>query len=57
MITARMILVDMLEIGTLDSKQIATLAGLAPMSQSSGKWRGKARIQGGRRRKPNPQIR
>ena len=46
--TARMILVDMPEIGTLDCKQVASLAGLAPMSQSSGKWQGKARIQGGR---------
>jgi transposase len=43
-----MILVDMPEIGTLDSKQVASLAGLATMSQSSGKWQGKARIQGGR---------
>jgi hypothetical protein len=31
----------------LDSKQVTSLAGLAPMSQSSGKWQGKARIQGG----------
>jgi transposase len=48
MITALMILVDMPETGTLDNKQVASLAGLAPMSQSSGKWLGKARIQGGR---------
>jgi len=47
-ITALMILVDMPEIGALNSKQVASLAGLAPMSQSSGKWQGKARIQGGR---------
>jgi transposase len=46
--TALMILVDMPEIGTLDSKQVASLARLAPMSQSSGKWQGKAWIQGGR---------
>jgi len=46
--TALMILVDMPEIGKLDSKRVASLAGLAPMSQSSGKWQGKARIQGGR---------
>lgn len=46
--TAILILVDMPEIGTLDNKQVASLAGLAPMSQSSGKWQGKARIQGGR---------
>ena len=47
-ITALMILVDMPEIGALNNKQVASLAGLAPMSQSSGKWIGKARIQGGR---------
>ena len=46
--TALMILVDMPEIGGLDGKQVASLAGLAPMSQSSGRWQGKARIQGGR---------
>lgn len=48
MVTALMILVDMPEIGALNNKQVASLAGLAPMSQSSGKWQGKARIQGGR---------
>ena len=48
MITALMILVDMLEIGTLGNKEVVSFAGLAPMSQSSGKWLGKARIQGGR---------
>ena len=47
-ITALMILVDLPEIGALNNKQVASLAGLAPMSQSSGKWQGKARIQGGR---------
>lgn len=47
-ITALMILVDLPEIGTLNNKQVASLAGLAPMSQSSGQWQGKARIQGGR---------
>jgi transposase len=34
-ITAHMILVDMPEIGALNNKQVASLAGLAPMSQSS----------------------
>ena len=46
--TALMILVDMPEIGSLTTKQVGSLAGLAPMSQSSGKWQGKARILGGR---------
>ncbi len=46
--TALMILIDLPEIGSLTNKQVGSLAGLAPMSQSSGKWQGKARIMGGR---------
>jgi transposase len=34
--------------GKLTSKQIARLAGLAPMLQQSGKWTGESHIQGGR---------
>ncbi len=45
--TALIVLVEMPEIGTLDSKQVDSLAGCAPMSQRSGKWQGKARILGG----------
>jgi transposase len=48
-ITARTILAECPEIGTLRHKQIAALAGLAPMTRQSGNWRGKARIEGGRR--------
>lgn len=48
-ITARQLLNECPEIGTLTAKQIAALAGLAPMTRESGQWRGKARIQGGRR--------
>ncbi|MTJ03288.1 MAG: IS110 family transposase [Sediminimonas qiaohouensis] len=48
-ITARSILAECPEIGTLRHKQIAALAGLAPMTRQSGTWRGKARIEGGRR--------
>ena len=36
------------ELGTLEGKQAASLAGLAPISRQSGKWQGKERIQGGR---------
>lgn len=36
------------EIGKLNRQQIAALAGLAPHEQSSEKWQGKRRIQGGR---------
>jgi len=48
-ITARSILAECPEIGTLRHKQIAALAGLAPMTRQSGTWCGKARIEGGRR--------
>ena len=48
-ITARSILSECPEIGTLPAKQIAALSGLAPMTRQSGQWHGKARIQGGRK--------
>lgn len=47
-LTATILVIDMPELGHLDSKKIAALAGLAPMTQQSGKWRGKERIIGGR---------
>lgn len=47
-LTATAMLIDMPELGQLDSKKIAALAGLAPMTQKSGKWQGKERITGGR---------
>lgn len=37
------------EIGTLQRKQIASLAGLAPITRQSGQWQGKACIKGGRK--------
>ena len=48
-ITAAAILVECPEVGTMTSKQAASLAGLAPMTRQSGQWRGKAFIQGGRK--------
>ena len=48
-ITAIAIIVECPEIGTMTRKQIASLAGLAPMARQSGHWRGKAFIQGGRK--------
>ena len=47
--TAASILIECPEIGTLGRKQIASLSGLAPMTRQSGRWRGKAFIQGGRK--------
>ena len=48
-VTAMAILIEMPELGTLDNKQAASLAGLAPMTRQSGNWSGRARIRGGRR--------
>lgn len=48
-VTAITILIECPEIGALTRKQIASLAGLAPMTRQSGLWRGKAFIQGGRK--------
>lgn len=46
--TAFAMLIEMPELGNLQGKQAASLAGLAPLSRQSGKWRGHERIQGGR---------
>jgi transposase len=47
-VTAATLITLMPELGALDQKQAASLAGLAPITRQSGKWRGKAFIQGGR---------
>jgi transposase len=46
--TARTLLAEMPELGTLDRKRIASLAGLAPYTRQSGRWKGKSMIGGGR---------
>ena len=48
-ITARTLLAEMPELGTLDEKKIASLAGLAPYARQSGLWKGKSMIAGGRK--------
>lgn len=47
-ITALAMLIDMPELGTLENKCAASLAGLAPMARDSGQWKGKRFIRGGR---------
>jgi transposase len=47
-VTAATLITWMPELGALDQKQAASLAGLAPITRHSGQWRGKAFIQGGR---------
>lgn len=39
---------DMPELGTMTHRQVAALAGVAPMNRDSGKLKGRRRIQGGR---------
>ena len=36
------------ELGTLSSKQVAALVGVAPLNRDSGRWRGKRVVWGGR---------
>lgn len=47
-ITARTLIADMPELGSLDRRQVSALAGLAPYTRQSGQWRGKSFISGGR---------
>jgi transposase len=47
-ITARALLAELPELGVLGSKQIASLAGLAPFNRDSGKFKGLRTIWGGR---------
>lgn len=46
--TAMTLLAQMPELGSMDKRQVASLAGLAPVTRQSGKWRGKSFIHGGR---------
>ncbi|MGA0596248.1 IS110 family transposase [Enterovirga sp. CN4-39] len=45
---ARTMLAELPELGRLDRRQIAALAGLAPWTRQSGTWRGRSFIGGGR---------
>lgn len=47
-LSAVAILIDMPELGAIEAKQAAALAGLAPITRQSGNWKGRARIRGGR---------
>lgn len=46
---ARTLIAELPELGSLDRRQIAALAGLAPWTRQSGRWRGKSFIGGGRK--------
>ena len=45
---ARTLLAELPELGALDRRQVAALAGLAPWTRQSGQWRGRSFIGGGR---------
>lgn len=45
---ARTLIAELPELGQLDRKKIAALAGLAPFTRQSGTWKGKTFISGGR---------
>lgn len=46
--TSQTCLADLPELGTLTSKQISALVGVAPFNRDSGAWRGQRHIWGGR---------
>lgn len=47
-VVASSLLAEMPELGTLTRREVASLAGLAPWTRQSGKWRGKSFTGGGR---------
>jgi transposase len=49
-VIARTLIAELPELGTLDRRQIAALAGLAPWTRQSGQWKGKSFVGGGRAR-------
>jgi transposase len=47
-VIARTLIAELPELGRVDRKEIAALAGLAPYTRQSGQWRGRSFIGGGR---------
>lgn len=45
---ARTLMAELPELGSLDRRKVAALAGLAPWTRQSGQWKGRAFIGGGR---------
>lgn len=46
--TARVLIADLPELGSLDRRRLAALVGVAPLNRDSGAFRGRRFIQGGR---------
>ena len=49
-VVAYTLMSELPELGQLNRKEIAALAGVAPMNRDSGSYRGKRRVYGGRRK-------
>lgn len=47
-VVSRSLVAELPELGRLDRREIASLAGLAPWTRQSGQWKGKSFIGGGR---------
>ena len=47
-VTARVLIAELPELGTLNRQEVSRLAGLAPLNRDSGKYRGQRHICGGR---------
>ena len=47
-VIARTLIAEMPELGSLDRKAVGSLAGLAPFTRQSGRWKGRSMIGGGR---------
>jgi transposase len=47
-VTSAVLIARLPELGTLSSREIAALVGVAPFTRQSGKWRGESHIFGGR---------
>ena len=45
---ARTFIAELPELGTLNRREIASLAGVAPFTRQSSRWKGKSMIGGGR---------
>jgi transposase len=45
---ARTLLAELPELGALDRRSVASLVGVAPYTRTSGRWKGKSMIAGGR---------
>jgi transposase len=45
---ARTLIAELPELGTLDRRKVASLAGLAPYTRQSGRWKGRSFIGAGR---------